>query len=189
MPDYEMHVLLREAADLAVAVEKRKLRERDDVKLLHLMPAVATLVRKIEQWRPGMASVVPEYHPDEEHFNNIWRQGLYCYVYHEIYALPSDSPQIQACVEEALVSFERISWLQACLYPMFLISIHARCRTSRKIIESALLKMHTTLGFTAPLSVVLVLQSLWEAFDNDPLGVLKWREVMVQRGMEINVLL
>ncbi|KAF5499261.1 hypothetical protein CGCF413_v006208 [Colletotrichum fructicola] len=189
MPDYIMHILLREVADLSIAVHNVKSQPDSTEQLLQMMPEVADVVRKIEGWQPGVASVTPGYMDDTQHFNSIWKQGMLCYVYHEIYGLSSSSSWIQACVEVSLVAFEKLSWLQACLWPAFMIAIHAQTETARSTCENAFKKMHSTLGFTAPLSIVLVLQSLWGTFDSDGSGTAKWRTVMENLGMELNILL
>ncbi|KAI8253337.1 hypothetical protein K4K58_012916 [Colletotrichum sp. SAR11_239] len=48
MPDYSMHILLREVADLSIAVHNIKSQPDSTEQLLQMMPEVADVVRKIE---------------------------------------------------------------------------------------------------------------------------------------------
>jgi hypothetical protein len=188
-PDYAMYTLLREAVDLASAVHAFKTGKDRWVSVLQLMPQVAELVEKIRQWQPEAASVISGFQTDEAHFNNIWRQGLLCFVYHEIYWMNSSDPRIQECVKRSLVSFEQLSWLQACLWPTFMIAVHALDSEARQCYERRLREMHTTLQFTAPLSIALVLKQIWDTVDEDSSGQTRWKQVAESLDMELNILL
>ena len=189
MPDYGMHLLLRETTDLAVAVNRLKHTPNSYKDMLQLMPQVAELIGNIHNWRPEPASVTSEYIVDEFHVNTIWRQGLLCFVYHEIYWLESSDVRIQDCVHASLASFRQLSWMQACLWPTVMIAVHCRTSEARTCYETQLRRMHTTLNFTAPLSIVLILENIWEVVDaNDP-GAVRWRDVVQSLGMELNILL
>ncbi|KAH6612979.1 fungal-specific transcription factor domain-containing protein [Boeremia exigua] len=189
MPDFSMHLLLREATDLAIEIERIRSQPGNYDELLRLMPRAADLVQDITSWQPGPASVTPDYVTDETHFNNIWRQGMLCFVYHEIYWLRSSDPLIQACVHASLDSFQKLSWLQACLWPAFMIAVHACTEKARLCYETRLRRMHTTLNFTAPLSIVLVLKNIWDTLDDDDTGVKRWKDVVVGLELELNILL
>lgn len=165
-----MHMLLSEATNLAVTVNGLKGTPHNYIKLLQIMPQFAELINKIHQRQPEAASVTPEYVVDEVHFNDIWRQGMLCFVYHEIFWLESTDLRIQTCVQASLAPFQRLSWLQACLWRTFRIAVHCRTDEARTRYETKLRKMHTTLNFTAPLSIFLVLKNIWKITDRDASG-------------------
>ncbi|KAF5632710.1 hypothetical protein F52700_6247 [Fusarium sp. NRRL 52700] len=100
MPDFRMHLLLREATDLAVEVQKAK-DTGDVANILRTMPQVGDLVQRIQAWHPDLSTVAPEYADSVVHFNCLWRQGLLCFVYHDIYHLDSNDERVQGCVESS----------------------------------------------------------------------------------------
>ncbi|KAK9371390.1 fungal-specific transcription factor domain-containing protein [Lipomyces kononenkoae] len=188
LPDFRMHQFLREATGLSFAVDHFKSASDNIDELLQLMPQVAELVNRIHDWQPDVSSVEPEYMGSVEHFNAIWRQGMLCYIYHEIYALPSSHILIQACVEASLEPFRKLSWLQACLFPMFMTAVHAQTEEARVCFETGLTAMNTSLAFQAPLSVIMILKKIWERSDNVT-GQASWRDIIKDFRMELNILL
>ncbi|KAH6972866.1 fungal-specific transcription factor domain-containing protein [Ilyonectria sp. MPI-CAGE-AT-0026] len=188
-PDFRMHLFLREATDLSAAVNRLKTAEDSNLELLQLMPQVGELVNKIHHWEPDVSSVTSDYLSSATHFNELWRNGMLCFVYHDVYSLDSSNQRIQECVEGSLESFKRLSWLQACLWPVFMIAVHARSAESRTCFETGLMNMHTTLGFTSPLSLVLILKKIWEQSDYDITGAARWKGIVKELGMELNILL
>ncbi|KAM5349528.1 hypothetical protein ACJ41O_006033 [Fusarium nematophilum] len=187
MPDFRMHLLLRQATDFSTEVYRIKTTGFNAECLLRMMPQVADLVRKIQSWHPDLSSVTPDYTASVAHFNELWRQGLLCYVYHDIYSLGSDDDKVQGCIESSLEALENLTWLQACLWPVFMLAVHARTERARNCFEAGLILMHTTLGFTAPKSLVLILQRIWDSADAGLEA--KWREVVDDMGIELNILL
>lgn len=189
MPDFRMHLLLREATDLAA--ETHRLREeggpRAVERLLRMMPRVAELVAKVESWHPDLSAVGPEYAASVQHFNQLWRQGLLCYVYHDVYLLDSTDERIQCCVEASMGALRGLTWLQACLWPLFMLAVHARTATSRDCFETGLIDMHATLGFMAPKSLVLVLRRIWDRADSGSSET--WKQMVEDMGVELNILL
>ncbi|KAK9238967.1 fungal-specific transcription factor domain-containing protein [Lipomyces kononenkoae] len=188
LPDFRMHQFLREATDLSAAVDRLKSASCHIDEILQLMPQVAELINRIQDWQPDFSSVEPEYIGSVEHFNAIWRQGMLCYVFHEIYALPSSHSRIQACVEASLEPFRKLSWLQACLFPVFMIAVHAQTEEARLCFETGLTAMNTSLAFQAPLSVIMILKTIWERSDNMT-GQASWRDIIKEFRMELNILL
>ncbi|KAF5536632.1 hypothetical protein FMEXI_10231 [Fusarium mexicanum] len=186
MPDFRMHLLLREATDLAVEVQKAK-DSGDVATILRTMPQVGDLVQRIQGWHPDLSTVAPEYADSVVHFNCLWRQGLLCFVYHDIYHLDSNDERVQGCVESSVSSLESLSWFQACQWPIFMLAVYAKTERSRNCFEVGFVVMHATLGFSAPKSLVLVLQRIWQAADA---GASKgWRDVVEKMGIELNILL
>ncbi|KAF5246372.1 hypothetical protein FANTH_6888 [Fusarium anthophilum] len=186
MPDFRMHLLLREATDLAIEVQKAK-DSGDVASILRTMPQVGDLVQRIQGWHPDLSTVAPEYADSVVHFNCLWRQGLLCFVYHDIYHLDSNDERVQGCVESSVSSLESLSWFQACQWPIFMLAVHAKTERSRNCFEVGFVVMHATLGFSAPKSLVLVLQRIWQAADA---GASKgWRDVVEEMGIELNILL
>ncbi|KAL2839672.1 fungal-specific transcription factor domain-containing protein [Aspergillus pseudodeflectus] len=200
LPDYEMHLLLREATDYAVTVDRLRTAITATAttppasttidSLLHLMPHIADLIHRIESWSPQPPSIRPEYSASITHFNSVWRAGMLCFVYSEIYALDARDPRIQACVETALAALAELSWLQACLFPFFMVAVHALGDGARGVFVGKLVEMHARLGFQGPLDVVAVLRGVWERVDGDVGGGrVEWRSVVRGLGMELNILL
>ncbi|KAH6712495.1 fungal-specific transcription factor domain-containing protein [Leptodontidium sp. MPI-SDFR-AT-0119] len=189
LPDYRMHLLLQDATDLCLQVDQLKSTPEHVESLLQLMPRVSELISKIQNWQPDISAVAPEYIDSVQHFNCIWRQGILCFVYHDIYSLGSSHELIQACVEASLEPFRRLSWLQACLFPLFMVAVHARTDQARECFEHGLMDMHTSLAFQTPLSVVLILKNIWERLDSDLGGAARWRDIIKEMGMELNILL
>ncbi|CAG9988885.1 unnamed protein product [Clonostachys byssicola] len=187
MPDWKMHMLLRESTDLAVKIHKLRVTGSSTDQLLSATLNVAELLDKIKNWHPDMSSVSPEYIHSVHHFNEIWRLGLLCYIYHDIYALSSDDCRIQEALEKSLDSLQNLSWLQACMWPVFMLAVHAKTVESRDIYRDGLMRMHTSLGFQAPLSLVLVLNRVWDCLDEK--GWRPWKNVVKELGLELNILL
>jgi hypothetical protein len=109
MPDFRMHLLLRQATDLSAEIRHRKEEGGRMENLLQVMPRVADLVHKIENWHPDLSAVSPEYATSVQHFNVLWRQGMLCYVYHEIYFLDSGDARIQSCVQSSLDALQNLT--------------------------------------------------------------------------------
>jgi hypothetical protein len=195
-----MHLLLREATDYAVTVDRLRTAITATAttppasttidSLLQLMPHIADLIHRIESWSPQPPSIRPEYSASITHFNSVWRAGMLCFVYSEIYALDARDPRIQACVETALAALGELSWLQACLFPFFMVAVHALGDGARGGFVGKLVEMHAQLGFQGPLDVVAVLRGVWERVDGDVGGGrVEWRSVVRGLGMELNILL
>jgi hypothetical protein len=195
-----MHLLLREATDYAVTVDRLRTAITATAttppasttidSLLQLMPHIADLIHRIESWFPQPPSIRPEYSASITHFNSVWRAGMLCFVYSEIYALDARDPRIQACVETALAALGELSWLQACLFPFFMVAVHALGDGARGVFVGKLVEMHAQLGFQGPLDVVAVLRGVWERVDGDVGGGrVEWRSVVRGLGMELNILL
>ncbi|KAL2823635.1 hypothetical protein BJY01DRAFT_241755 [Aspergillus pseudoustus] len=195
LPDYTMHLLLREATEHALTVEalKAQLPETADG-LLRLMPQVSDLVHRVETWQPATSTVRPEYVHSVTHFNAVWRAGMLCFIYSEIYSLGPRDVRMQGCVEAVLQPLGRLSWLQACLFPFFMIAVHAGTEEARGVFLAKLADMHGLLGFQGPLSVAGVLKCIWARSDSDAAGGrnggrVEWRSVVRDMGMELNILL
>ncbi|KAI9928662.1 hypothetical protein MW887_001878 [Aspergillus wentii] len=61
LPDHRMHLLLREATDLSLAVDRVKTAPESSVDdLLQLMPQAGELLDKINHWHPDTSQVDPE---------------------------------------------------------------------------------------------------------------------------------
>jgi hypothetical protein len=189
LPDYQMYLFLRQATEYSLTVERLKSTPDGMGELLQLMPHVAQLVNRIQAWQSKIVTVQPEYMESIRHFNEIWRLGMICFVHSEIYCLESSDHLVQACVEASLESFRKLSWLQACLFPLFMIAVHAQTEGARTIFDSKLKEMHNVLGFQGPLSVASVLKSIWERSDATMAGKFKWKEVIKNLRMELNILL
>ncbi|KAL3455347.1 fungal-specific transcription factor domain-containing protein [Aspergillus heterothallicus] len=190
LPDYQMHLLLREATDLSLLIDRLKAFPDRTDELLQIMPDVADLVQRIQSWQPEASAIPPEYVDSIAFFNDIWRAGMLCFVYSEIYSLGPGDARLQACVEASVRPLRQLSWLQACLFPMFIIAVHARTEEARAVFTSKLGEMHGLLGFQGPLSVASVLQCIWQRSDSTAgSGRLEWREVVRELGLELNVLL
>ncbi|OJI99580.1 hypothetical protein ASPVEDRAFT_26379 [Aspergillus versicolor CBS 583.65] len=189
LPDYQMHVFLREATEYSLTVDRLKALPGGVEELLQMMPRVADLVHRIEAWQPCVSAVQAKYVDSVQHFNEIWRLGMLCFIYSEIYSLGPSDYYLQTCVEESLEPLRKLSWLQACLFPMFMIAVHAQTEAARTSFMTKLTEMHVLLGFQGPLSVASTLKHAWERSDNTEAGKVKWREVIRELGMELNILL
>ncbi|PYH94666.1 hypothetical protein BO71DRAFT_429766 [Aspergillus ellipticus CBS 707.79] len=189
LPDYQMHLFLREATEYSLRVDHLKDQSSGADELLRFMPHVAKLVDKIKGWQPHVSTVPSEYVESVQHFNDVWRLGMLCFVYSEIYAMGPGDDFMQECVEASLVPIQKLSWLQAALFPVFMIAVHAHTEESREIFCFKLTEMHAALGFQAPLSVVSILRNLWERSDGTGAGKAQWREVIRDLGIELNILL
>lgn len=189
LPDYQMHIFLRQATEYSLTVERLKFTPNGTDELLQLMPHVAQLVNKIQAWQPNVVAVQPEYMESIHHFNEIWRLGMICFVHGEIYGLEASDDLVQTYVEASLEPLRKLTWLQACLFPMFMIAVHAQTEEARTVFNSKLKEMHNVLGFQAPLSVASVLKSIWERSDATVAGKFKWKEVIKDLRMELNIIL
>ncbi|PYI07171.1 hypothetical protein BO78DRAFT_444405 [Aspergillus sclerotiicarbonarius CBS 121057] len=189
LPDYRMHLFLREATEYSITVDRLKATPNSMDELLELMPHVTELINKIRNWQSDVSAVDPEYMNSIQHFNEIWRQGMLCYAYSDIYGLASSHCYIQSCVEASLEPFRKLTWFQACLFPVFMIAVHCQTDEARACFEAGLTRMHTSLAFQGPLSVTLTLKRVWEYLDNDETGKARWRDIITNLGMELNILL
>ncbi|PYH77016.1 hypothetical protein BO82DRAFT_395733 [Aspergillus uvarum CBS 121591] len=188
LPDYQMHLFLREATDQSLAVARISTTGSTD-ELLRLMPRIADLVNRIRQWHPNISTVPAEFVSSIQHFNGIWKVGMLCFVYSEIYALGPNDDLIKDLVQSSMEPLDKLSWLQACLFPLFMIALHARTEQARSRFEAKLAEMHTVLEFQGPLSVISILRAIWQQTSATHEGRVQWREVIRDLGAEINVLL
>ena len=188
LPDYKMHLFLREATDYSLAIVQLNTANKME-EILRLMPQVADLVKRIKEWHPKMSRVQPEFAESIQHFNCIWKIGMLCFVYSEIYALGPNDDLVKGLVQTAMEPLKKLSWLQACLFPLFMIALHAQTEEARWAFEEKLSLMHTTLGFQGPLSVISILKNIWSQSDDTIQGRVRWREVIKNLGAEINILL
>lgn len=191
LPDYTMHLFLREATELATSIDKLKEEQEtsNTNKILQIMPHVSDLVTRVQTWTPDLSSVDLEFADTVQYFNEVWKHGVLCYIYHEIYCLPPLHELMQGCVMSAVESLSKFSWLQACLFPVFIMAVHAKTQKARDAIERSLTDMHTALAFNAPLSVIFVLKTIWEQLDADHTNTVVWRDVVREMELELNVLL
>ena len=190
LPDYQMHLFLREATEYALAVDQLKAQPDRADELLQLMPRVADLAHRIQVWQPFSSTVQPEYRDSVQPFNEIWRLGVLCLIHGEIYSLNQEDPYLQACVEASLEPLRKLSWLQACLFPLFMIAVHAQTNDCRASFMRKFTEMHTLLGFQGPLSMASVLKYIWDRSDEDAAsGKARWREAFRELRMELNILL
>ncbi|KAJ5093598.1 hypothetical protein N7456_009459 [Penicillium angulare] len=188
LPDYQMHLFLREATEYSLAVEMLN-NDCKTNEILRLMPQVADLVNRIKEWHPQISPVQSEVAYSIQYFNCIWKIGMLCFVYSEIYALGPNDELIKDLVEASMEPLNKLTWLQACLFPLFMIALHAQTVQERSIFEAKLAQMHTGLGFQAPLSVISILKSIWQKSNLTLEGRVRWRDVMKGLGAEINILL
>lgn len=189
LPDFRMHQIFREAIDLCAAVDELRGAPDRLEDLLRTMPLVGELIQKIEKWKPDVSEVSAEHVDSVKHFNGVWRQGMLCYVYHDIYSLDSSNERIQACVKASLEPLSSLSWLQAALFPIFMTAVHAQSAEARECFQTAFTNMHQSLAFQAPLSLALVLKNIWEQLDKNRTSGVRWREIVRDMGMELNILL
>ncbi|EXA31736.1 hypothetical protein FOVG_16974 [Fusarium oxysporum f. sp. pisi HDV247] len=138
LPDHAMHLMFREVTDLAAQVHQMKASRNSVDDTLKLMAQAGELVRSLENWTPDVSMVDLEYTDSVEHFNAIWQLGLLCFIHHEIYTLDSIDPRIQKYVAMAIDPLRKLSWLQACLFPLFMLAVHAQTSESRSAIEDSL---------------------------------------------------
>ncbi|KAM0241434.1 hypothetical protein ACHAP5_007631 [Fusarium lateritium] len=131
LPDHAMHLIFREVTDLAAQVHKMKASSSSVDDTLKLMAQTGELVRSLENWTPDVSMVDLEHIDSVEHFNAIWQLGLLCFIHHEVYTLESSDRRIQKYVAMAIEPLRKLSWLQACLFPLFMLAVHAQTSESR----------------------------------------------------------
>ncbi|EWY83119.1 hypothetical protein FOYG_12970 [Fusarium oxysporum NRRL 32931] len=144
LPDHTMHLMFREVTDLAAQVHQMKESCNSVDDTLKLMAQAGELVRSLENWTPDVSMVDLEYTDSVEHFNAIWQLGLLCFIHHEIYTLDSIDPRIQKYVAMTIEPLRKLSWLQACLFPLFMLAVHAQTSESRSAIEDSLNSAYST---------------------------------------------
>lgn len=181
--------MFREVTDLAAQVHQMKasLDSVDDT--LKLMARAGELVRSLEKWTPDVSIVDQEHMDSVEHFNAIWQLGLLCFIHHEIYTLNSSDARIQKYVALAIEPLRKLSWLQACLFPLFMLAVHAQTSESRSAIEESLSVMHTSLAFQTPLTLLLSLKKVWSHTDTYGAAASRWRDLFRNTTREFNILL
>ncbi|KNB09725.1 hypothetical protein FOXG_10243 [Fusarium oxysporum f. sp. lycopersici 4287] len=189
LPDHTMHLMFREVTDLAAQVHQMKASRNSVDDTLKLMAQAGELVRSLENWTPDVSMVDLEYTDSVEHFNAIWQLGLLCFIHHEIYTLDSIDPRIQKYVAMAIEPLRKLSWLQACLFPLFMLAVHAQTSESRSAIEDSLSMMHTSLGFQTPLTLLLSLKKIWSYSDTYGASASRWRDLVKNTSGEFNILL
>ncbi|PCD27177.1 hypothetical protein AU210_013591 [Fusarium oxysporum f. sp. radicis-cucumerinum] len=189
LPDHTMHLMFREVTDLAAQVHQMKASRNSVDDTLKLMAQAGELVRSLENWTPDVSMVDLEYTDSVEHFNAIWQLGLLCFIHHEIYTLDSIDPRIQKYVAMAIEPLRKLSWLQACLFPLFMLAVHAQTSESRSAIEDSLSMMHTSLAFQTPLTLLLSLKKIWSYSDTYGASASRWRDLVKNTSGEFNILL
>ncbi|CVK92236.1 uncharacterized protein FPRN_09808 [Fusarium proliferatum] len=189
LPDHAMHLMFREVTDLAAQVHQMKASRNSVDDTLKLMARAGELVRSLENWTPDVSIVDQEHMDSVEHFNTIWQLGLLCFIHHEIYTLDSSDPRIQNYVAMASEPLRKLSWLQACLFPLFMLAIHAQTSESRSTIEESLSMMHTSLAFQTPLTLLLSLKKFWSHLDTYGTATSRWRDLFRNTTREFNILL
>ncbi|GKZ64477.1 hypothetical protein AnigIFM50267_005542 [Aspergillus niger] len=188
LPDYQMHLFLREATEYSLNIARLSTAGQTN-EALRLMPQVAELVNRIKQWHPAVPTVQSEFVDSIQYFQSICRIGMLCFVYSEIYALGPNDDLIKDLVDASIEPLEKLSWLQACLFPLFMVALHAQTDKARSSFEAKLTDMHTVLGFQGPLSVISILKNVWQQTNATLKGRVQWREVIRNLGAEINILL
>ncbi|KAG9500679.1 hypothetical protein J7337_006358 [Fusarium musae] len=131
LPDHAMHLMFREVTDLAARVHQMKTSRKSVDDTLKLMAHAGELVRRLENWTPDVSMVDQEHTDSVQHFNAIWQLGLLCFIHQEIYTLDSSDTRIQKYVAMAIEPLRKLSWLQACLFPLFMLAVHAQTSESR----------------------------------------------------------
>ncbi|RBR18067.1 hypothetical protein FVER53590_04314 [Fusarium verticillioides] len=131
LPDHAMHLMFREVTDLAAQVHQMKTSRKSVDDTLKLMAHAGELVRRLENWTPDVSMVDQEHTDSVQHFNAIWQLGLLCFIHQEIYTLDSSDTRIQKYVAMAIEPLRKLSWLQACLFPLFMLAVHAQTSESR----------------------------------------------------------
>ncbi|KAL5355761.1 hypothetical protein BJX96DRAFT_170970 [Aspergillus floccosus] len=189
MPDYRAQNFLRSATRLAARIDLMRSQSDSGIEILQVMPEIANLINDVRNWQPRPCSATAPYMASEENFNALWRQGLLCFIYHDVCLLPSQDHRIQACVSSALPAFQDLFWLQACLWPVLMIAVHVMTVEARACFISVLRKMNSSLRFMLPLSLVAVLETIWHELDNDTTGQQRWKNVIRNSGLELIILL
>ncbi|KAF5668324.1 hypothetical protein FDENT_11940 [Fusarium denticulatum] len=189
LPDHAMHLMFREVTDLEAQVHQMKSSGNPVDDTLKLMAHAGELVRRLENWTPDVSMVDQEHTASVEHFNAIWQLGLLCFIHHEIYTLDSSDTRIQKYVAMAIEPLRRLSWLQACLFPLFMLAVHAQTSESRSAIEDSLSMMHTSLAFQTPLTILLSLKDIWSHYDAYGAAGSRWRDLIKNTTGEFNILL
>lgn len=187
LPDYKYFCLFMNATRLARKVALAQ--GANDRSLRRLMPDVAELLQNIAEWQPDPSLVSAEYAAHTAHVNEVWRQGLLCYIYADICALPSSEARIQNCIRQASEALQELSWIQSITWPMFMLGVHAILPAHRKVLEDSYIAMSTTLSFATPRSIVGFLHKVWAEMDSKEARDSSWRGVMMETGMQLNVFL
>ena len=184
LPDYQLFCLLKEATKLYRIVSQPAL---DNEAVRGLIPDMAELLNRVMQWKPGPSSASAPYNAFVAEVNEIWRQGLLCFIYADICALPSSDQRVRECVQQGMRALKGLSWMQSIMWPIFMISVHALAEADRQLVESTCNNMMAMVSFATPLTIISFLRQVWA--DMDATGKSRWRTIMIESGIQINLVL
>ena len=135
-------------------------------------------------------SMMPEtLHQSAGAVNEIWRQGLLCYVYEAIYGLTSSERRVQECVRLTVSALRTMPWKQGVIWPVFMIGVQASDADDRKVVSASLNDVSLTLKSTNIMSTLVFLQKVWTDMDQKGTGISRWRQLMADSGTQLNLLL
>ncbi|OJJ05533.1 hypothetical protein ASPVEDRAFT_45060 [Aspergillus versicolor CBS 583.65] len=186
MPDYSMVIFLRTASNLVRKLNQVASQPNPVQATQRLLPDIADLINQVRAWRPQRCSANDPYTTCAAEIGEIWRQGLLCYIYAELCALPRSDIRIQEAVAAAVPAIRKLTWMQSVLWPVFMIGVHAVGQEDQAAIEQGLLMMNSTLKFKTPLSLVDIFRQVWCAAEGSSVD---WKTIISKSGMELNILL
>lgn len=185
VPDYVLFGLFQEATTLAQQLCGLNLPSVTVIR--RLMPRVSDLLHCVQSWQPKISSAAKQYERHITKANEIWREGLLCYIYSDICALESSGPRIQECVRKGLQAVKDLPLLQMAIWPLFMIAVHAAANEDRAILEKSYKELNATAHFATPLAIVELLRKTWADMDKSGCAQSRWRQIMTESGLQINL--
>lgn len=180
-----MLILMRTATEFAQKVRQIPTQGDPIQTMQQMLPEISDLIISVRMWQPKASSAMKPYAKSVLDVGEIWRQGLLCYKYTDICALSPSNNRLSQCVVAAIPAIQRLTWMQCVLWPVFMIGLHANNQENWSTIESSLQKMNFAHHFKAPLSLINILRKVWNLQGSS----IKWRDIVSECGLELNILL
>ncbi|UPL03034.1 hypothetical protein LCI18_013968 [Fusarium solani-melongenae] len=146
--------------------------------LQHISADIADLRTQIHLWQPSPPTSSTTPASDGAHVNETWQQGLLCYLYADVCALPSSDERIQECVARGIMALRELSWMHSIIFPTFMMDIHALTAEHRAVLGSSYRAMANSLSFSTRLSTVQLLRKIWAELDANEPSMFNWRRLM-----------
>lgn len=189
MTDYPFLKSLQKATSLAEDLAHVRSSPASLHKVQRVTLMAAELLHDVLTWTPQPSQVLQPFANQVDAANEVWRNGLLCYMYAELFGLPSSCERIQKSVQKALPALFSLSWLQQVQWPLYMIAVHALKLEDQCHVREILQHFSHKNGFQASISAQGILDRVWEQLDRDASGLNLFKNTMYLSKTKLNITL